>query len=52
MHAMRERECVCVAIFAVCRWSKREEQDFGRVITFFGIIFDSKTNKYDWRKFR
>ena len=35
-----------------CRWSKREEQDFIRVISFFGVVFNPKTNKYDWTKFR
>ena len=35
-----------------CRWSKREEQDFARVISFFGVEFNNKINKYDWIKFR
>ncbi|CAI8021600.1 Chromodomain-helicase-DNA-binding protein 7 [Geodia barretti] len=34
------------------KWSKREEQDFARVITFFGVVFDSKANKYNWTRFR
>ncbi len=34
------------------RWSKREEQDFGRVIAFFGVVHNRKANKYDWTKFR
>lgn len=36
----------------MCRWSKREEQDFARVIGFFGVEFNKKTNRYDWTKFR
>jgi len=35
-----------------CRWSKREEQDFVRVISFFGVIFNPKANKYNWTRFR
>lgn len=34
------------------RWSKREEQDFARVIGFYGVEFIRETNRYDWTKFR
>eukprot|EP00731_Ephydatia_muelleri_P027006 Em0018g1106a len=34
------------------KWSKREEQDFARVVSFFGVVFNKQTNKYDWSKFR
>ena len=34
------------------RWSKREEQDFARVISFFGVEFNRNINRYDWTKFR
>ncbi len=34
------------------RWSRREEQDFARVISFYGVEFNRKLNKYDWAHFR
>lgn len=34
------------------RWSKREEQDFYRTISLFGIVRDPTTGQYDWSKFR
>lgn len=34
------------------KWSKREEQDFLRVVSFFGVEYETGTNKYDWTKFR
>ena len=40
---------VCVYI---CRWSKREEQDFARVVAYYGVVFNSEINKYDWSQFR
>lgn len=34
------------------RWSKREEQDFYRTISCYGIVRDPATCRYDWSKFR
>ena len=34
------------------RWSQREQQDFLRVISFYGVEFNTRTNKYNWTKFR
>ena len=34
------------------KWSKREEQDFSRVITFYGVERIPETSEYDWSKFR
>lgn len=34
------------------KWSKREEQDFLRVISSFGVEFDRAKNKYNWTRFR
>ncbi|XP_056009130.1 chromodomain-helicase-DNA-binding protein 8-like isoform X4 [Ostrea edulis] len=35
-----------------CRWSRREEQDFYRVISSFGVEFDLVTGRYKWDRFR
>lgn len=34
------------------KWSKREEQDFVRVVSFFGLEYENDSDKYDWRRFR
>ncbi|XP_061162484.1 chromodomain-helicase-DNA-binding protein 8-like [Saccostrea echinata] len=34
------------------RWSRREEQDFYRVISSFGVEFDLVTGRYKWDRFR
>lgn len=34
------------------RWTRREEADFYRVVSNFGVIFDAANKKYDWDKFR
>ena len=34
------------------RWSRREEQDFARVIAFFGVIYDRECQSYNWDRFR
>lgn len=34
------------------KWSKREEQDFSRVISFYGVERNLETSEYDWSKFR
>ena len=43
--------CVAMAIISL-RWSKREEQDFVRVISFFGVEFEKTSNRYNWARFR
>jgi len=34
------------------KWSKREEQDFARVISFYGVERNLETSEYDWARFR
>ena len=34
------------------RWSRREEQDFARVIAFFGVVYDRESQSYNWERFR
>ena len=34
------------------KWSKQEEQDFSRVISFYGVEQNLETSEYDWSKFR
>uniref|UniRef100_A0A8C3TDR1 Chromodomain helicase DNA binding protein 7 n=1 Tax=Chelydra serpentina TaxID=8475 RepID=A0A8C3TDR1_CHESE len=34
------------------RWTRREEADFYRVVSTFGIIFDPMKQQFDWNQFR
>lgn len=34
------------------RWTKREEADFFRVVSSYGIIYYRKKKAYDWIKFK
>uniref|UniRef100_A0A669R5M8 Chromodomain helicase DNA binding protein 7 n=1 Tax=Phasianus colchicus TaxID=9054 RepID=A0A669R5M8_PHACC len=34
------------------RWTRREEADFYRVVSTFGIIFDPIKHQFDWNQFR
>lgn len=34
------------------KWSRREESDFYRVVSSFGVEHDRKTDTYDWTRFR
>lgn len=34
------------------RWTRREEADFYRVVSTFGVVFDTKLQKFDWSQFR
>jgi hypothetical protein len=34
------------------KWSRREESDFHRVVSSYGIEFDRRTQQFDWNKFR
>uniref|UniRef100_A0A8B9MR64 Chromodomain-helicase-DNA-binding protein 7 n=1 Tax=Accipiter nisus TaxID=211598 RepID=A0A8B9MR64_9AVES len=36
----------------VWRWTRREEADFYRVVSTFGIIFDPVKHQFDWNQFR
>ncbi|XP_035026244.2 chromodomain-helicase-DNA-binding protein 7 [Hippoglossus stenolepis] len=34
------------------RWTRREEADFYRVVSTFGVVFDTQHQKFDWSQFR
>lgn len=34
------------------RWTKREEADFFRVVSSYGVIYSRKKKSYDWIKFK
>lgn len=34
------------------RWTRREEADFYRVVSTFGIVFDPVKKQFDWNQFR
>ncbi|KYO27319.1 hypothetical protein Y1Q_0021242 [Alligator mississippiensis] len=34
------------------RWTRREEADFYRVVSTFGVVFDPDRGRFDWTKFR
>ncbi|XP_010790283.1 chromodomain-helicase-DNA-binding protein 7-like [Notothenia coriiceps] len=34
------------------RWTRREEADFYRVVSTFGVVFDTQRQKFDWAQFR
>ncbi|PKU29882.1 hypothetical protein llap_19814 [Limosa lapponica baueri] len=34
------------------RWTRREEADFYRVVSTFGVVFDPERGRFDWTKFR
>lgn len=34
------------------RWSKREEVDFYRTVSTFGVEYNKKDGTYDWSRFR
>ncbi|KAJ0058954.1 hypothetical protein NL108_003289, partial [Boleophthalmus pectinirostris] len=34
------------------RWTRREEADFYRVVSTFGVVFDTEKQKFDWAQFR
>uniref|UniRef100_A0A8C3HRA6 Chromodomain helicase DNA binding protein 9 n=1 Tax=Chrysemys picta bellii TaxID=8478 RepID=A0A8C3HRA6_CHRPI len=34
------------------RWTRREEADFYRVVSTFGVVFDPDGGRFDWTKFR
>ncbi|XP_047133155.1 chromodomain-helicase-DNA-binding protein 8 isoform X1 [Hydra vulgaris] len=34
------------------KWTRRDEADFYRVVSNFGVIYDKTKKSYDWKKFR
>uniref|UniRef100_A0A665VCP2 Uncharacterized protein n=1 Tax=Echeneis naucrates TaxID=173247 RepID=A0A665VCP2_ECHNA len=34
------------------QWTRREEADFYRVVSTFGVVFDPNLGRFDWTKFR
>uniref|UniRef100_A0A3Q1BB71 Chromodomain helicase DNA binding protein 7 n=1 Tax=Amphiprion ocellaris TaxID=80972 RepID=A0A3Q1BB71_AMPOC len=34
------------------QWTRREEADFYRVVSTFGVVFDTQRQKFDWTQFR
>uniref|UniRef100_A0A8C0FGN1 Chromodomain helicase DNA binding protein 9 n=1 Tax=Bubo bubo TaxID=30461 RepID=A0A8C0FGN1_BUBBB len=34
------------------QWTRREEADFYRVVSTFGVVFDPERGRFDWTKFR
>lgn len=38
--------------FTFLRWTRREEADFYRVVSTFGVVFDPNLSRFDWTKFR
>ncbi|KAI1285481.1 Chromodomain-helicase-DNA-binding protein 7 [Halotydeus destructor] len=49
--AVRERE-LKKREQAQKKWSRREESDFYRTVSSYGVEYDRKTDLYDWTKFR
>lgn len=41
-----------VVAFCVSRWSRREEADFYRVVSTFGVERDPKSGELQWENFR
>lgn len=41
-----------VETFCNSRWTRREEADFYRVVSTFGVVFDPNLGRFDWTKFR
>uniref|UniRef100_A0A672G6Y2 Chromodomain helicase DNA binding protein 9 n=1 Tax=Salarias fasciatus TaxID=181472 RepID=A0A672G6Y2_SALFA len=39
-------------ILTLNRWTRREEADFYRVVSTFGVVFDPNLGRFDWTKFR
>lgn len=38
--------------FSLPRWTRREEADFYRVVSTFGVVYDVQTQRFDWSQFR
>lgn len=42
----------CDVVLILLRWTRREEADFYRVVSTFGVVFDPSHSRFDWTKFR
>uniref|UniRef100_A0A4W3HII7 Chromodomain-helicase-DNA-binding protein 6-like n=1 Tax=Callorhinchus milii TaxID=7868 RepID=A0A4W3HII7_CALMI len=40
------------AFLSRCRWTRREQTDFYRVVSTFGIVYDPDKKLFDWNQFR
>uniref|UniRef100_A0A8C9TXH8 Chromodomain helicase DNA binding protein 7 n=1 Tax=Scleropages formosus TaxID=113540 RepID=A0A8C9TXH8_SCLFO len=40
------------AIITERRWTRREEADFYRVVSTFGVVYDVRKHRFDWNQFR
>lgn len=39
-------------VFFCCRWTRREQADFYRTVSSFGVVFDPERKAFDWSQFR
>uniref|UniRef100_A0A8C3SW89 Chromodomain helicase DNA binding protein 6 n=1 Tax=Chelydra serpentina TaxID=8475 RepID=A0A8C3SW89_CHESE len=42
----------CVSLSLPCRWTRREQADFYRTVSSFGVIYDQEKKAFDWTQFR
>ena len=35
-----------------CRWTRREQADFYRTVSSFGVVYDPERKAFDWSTFR
>uniref|UniRef100_A0A671WJ05 Chromodomain helicase DNA binding protein 9 n=1 Tax=Sparus aurata TaxID=8175 RepID=A0A671WJ05_SPAAU len=47
-----EHRADCARLSLLLRWTRREEADFYRVVSTFGVVFDPNLGRFDWAKFR
>uniref|UniRef100_A0A8D2Q6J1 Chromodomain helicase DNA binding protein 6 n=1 Tax=Varanus komodoensis TaxID=61221 RepID=A0A8D2Q6J1_VARKO len=43
--------CLCVPD-AFCRWTRREQADFYRTVSSFGVVYDPEKKIFEWNQFR
>lgn len=43
---------ICSPGVVLLRWTRREEADFYRVVSTFGVVYDTQHKKFDWAQFR
>uniref|UniRef100_A0A7N6APP1 DNA helicase n=1 Tax=Anabas testudineus TaxID=64144 RepID=A0A7N6APP1_ANATE len=48
----REQEEEELLTSKMVQWTRREEADFYRVVSTFGVVFDTQRQKFDWTQFR
>lgn len=39
-------------VISSLRWTRREEADFYRIVSTFGVVVDTQYQKFDWTQFR